>query len=132
MSEKIYFGHPVNVYGTHDEERLIKIIEEHFPQFEVENPNQSHHQEGYQRWRGISKGMDYYFKEVLPNMTAGIFLPFADGMLGAGVYGEAEFIAKDGKDIYEIDFAGNIETFYLDSTRKLSIPETRERVYGKK
>jgi hypothetical protein len=131
MNDKIYFGHSVNVYGTPDEERLIKIIEEYFPQFEVENPNQLHHQEGYQRWRGITKGMDYYFKEVLPQMESGIFLPFEDGMLGAGVYGEAEFIANDGKLIYEIDFVGNIERMFLDSTRKLSVSETRERVYGK-
>jgi hypothetical protein len=65
-------------------------------------------------------------------MAAGIFLPFEDGMFGAGVYGEAEFIVDDSKLIYEIDFAGNIERMFLDSTRKLSVPETRERVYGKK
>ncbi len=129
----IYFGHPVNVYNTPDEERLIKIIEKHFPEFKVENPNQPHHGESYQRYKREGKrGMDYYFKEVLPNMAAGIFLPFDDGMLGAGVYGEAEFIVNNGKLIYEINLTGNIEKMVLDPARKLSIPETRERVYGKK
>lgn len=133
MADKIYFGHPINFYNTSDEEKLVKAIEERFLMMEVENPNQPHHQEGYERWKQRrSCGMDYYFQEVLPKMAAGVFLSFADGMFGAGVWSEAIAIASAGKPIYEIDLEGRIETLKLDPHRKLTIVETRERVYPKK
>lgn len=130
---KVYFGHPVNFYNTPKEEELIKIIESHFPQFEVENPNQKYHSKNYVKWKTEKgNGMLYFTEVVLPSMEAGIFLPFEDGMFGAGVYKEAVFLHDNGKLIYEISFDGGITDMLLDEARKLSIPETRERVYGKK
>ncbi|MBR9683662.1 hypothetical protein GOV03_03930 [Candidatus Woesearchaeota archaeon] len=130
---RIYFGHPVNTYNTEQETDLSAIIQQHFPEYEVENPNQPHHQEGYQRWKAEKgNGMQYYFQEVLPEMAAGIFLAFEDGMLGAGVYGEAESLHQDGKPIYEISLEGKISELDLDPQRFLTIEETRARVYGKK
>ena len=76
--------------------------------------------------------MDYFFKEVLPAMTKGIFLPFEDGKFGAGVFKEANFMAESGKLIYEINLEGIITGMNIDSSKSLSIEETRERVYGKK
>lgn len=134
MKNLIYFGHPVSVYNTPQEDKLVNIIEEHFPDFTVENPNQKHHGEGYVRYKALEGkiGMDYFFEEVLPKMYAGVFLPFEDEMFGAGVYKEADFIKKDGKSIYEIDYEGNIKDLIIDPDRFLSIDKTRERVYGKK
>jgi hypothetical protein len=130
---RIYFGHPVNFYGTPKEEDLVRIIERHFPQYLVENPNQPHHQAGYREWKErTGNGMDYYFQKVLPGMAAGIFLPFEDGMIGAGVYGEAEFLAANGKPLHEISLEGAIRGLALDPARKLSIEETKLRVYGKR
>jgi hypothetical protein len=132
MGEKarIYFGHPVNFYNIPKELELIKIIEKEFPLFIVENPNQPHHQEGYQRYkRETGKGMDYYFREVLPKMAVGIFLPFEDGKFGAGVFGEAEFLYNREKLIYEINLDGKTNPLSLDFSKKLSIDETRKRVY---
>lgn len=131
--DKIYFGFPVSFFNTETESELVKIIKREFPGYDVENPNQEHHQQGYQRYKEAGeRGMDYFFKEVLPNMAGGVFLPFEDGMLGAGVYGEAEFLATAEKDIYEISLTGEVKRLDLDESRKLSIEETRERVYGKK
>ncbi len=130
MAQLIYFGHPVNTYNTKKESELIEIIEKNFPHLKVENPNQKHHQEGYKRFKqetGI--GMNYYFQEVLPKMRAGIFLAFEDGMLGAGVYGEAEWLFNNDRRIYEITFKGDITNLILDENRKLSVEDTRDRVY---
>ena len=64
-------------------------------------------------------------------MSVGVFLPFVDGMFGAGVFGEAEFLQKRDKSIFQIDWAGMISPMKIDLSRKLSIEETRKRVYGK-
>lgn len=131
MKPKIYFGHPVNFYNTEIETQLIHIIENNLKKYQVENPNQPHHQEGYKKWKKEhGRGMDYYFKEVLPEMDAGIFLPFEDGMFGAGVYGEAEFLKNQAKPIYQITLEGIISDLNLNKEKALSIDDTRKRVYN--
>ncbi len=76
--------------------------------------------------------MLYFFEEVLPMMDEGVFLPFDDGMFGAGVYKEAKFLEDAGKRIWEIDVEGGLSELVLDESRKLSVEETRERVYPEK
>ncbi|VVB82547.1 Uncharacterised protein [uncultured archaeon] len=125
----IYFGHPVNFYDTDKERELMKVIEKKFDSYHIENPNQKHHQENYQIWKEVfGNGMKYYFEHVLPRMSGGIFLPFEDGMWGAGIFGEAEFLYDHIRDIFQIDMSGKIEKiFRLDPKNKLSPEETRER-----
>ena len=66
MEKRIYFGHPINTYNTALENELLQKISEAFPECEIENPNQKHHNEGYERWKKTTgNGMDYYFKVVL-------------------------------------------------------------------
>jgi|APSaa5957512622_1039677.scaffolds.fasta_scaffold101085_1 hypothetical protein len=147
---KLYFGHPVNVYGTKAEQGLLEIVAREFPNHNILNPNQPCHQEGYKKYRELSipqdvleksnltdkRGMNYYFLEVLPGVQDGAFLSFEDGMFGAGVYGESEFIKEaNGGQIYEIgiDCVGTgiyVARMKLDERRMLSVDETRERVYG--
>ncbi len=130
---KIYFGHPITIYNTQKESDLIDRIRKMFGWFDVENPNQKHHQEGYKRYKDKGeRGMNYFFQEVLPKMDAGIFLPFEDGMFGTGVFEEAQFIFNNNKKIYEISYHGKIDDLFLDSKRGLSIGETLKRVnFGK-
>jgi len=64
-------------------------------------------------------------------MVKGVFMPFEDGNFGAEVFGEAEFMKKEGKLIYEISLEGIIKNIFdLDFSRKLSVEETRKKVYG--
>ncbi|HLD39848.1 MAG TPA: hypothetical protein VJB13_01785 [Candidatus Nanoarchaeia archaeon] len=129
---KLYFGHTVDLYGTPKELELVRCIEQEFPDYEVENPSQPVHEEGYQTYkRETGKGMDYYFQKVLPAMAGGVFQPFADGKFGAGVFGEAKFLHEQGKPIYEITLEGVVSTLELDASRALSVEETRKRVYKK-
>jgi len=128
--KQIYFGHPISVYNTPKESELIQAIQKQFPGWHIENPNQPHHSEGYQTWKkNFGNGMSYYYQEVLPKMHAGVFLPFLDRMWGAGVFNEAEFLFNQDKPIYEINYLGEISPVTLDEAKKLSIEETRKRVY---
>jgi hypothetical protein len=129
MVKKIYFGHPLSEYGTRREKELSKIIEDQFPKYVVENPNQEKHQQGYINFKlRKGNGMRYFYEKVLPFMDAGIFLLFQDGKLGAGVYAEAEFLNKLGKPIYQIDHDGEISDLVLDPSSRLTIAQTVERL----
>lgn len=136
MKKRVYFGHPINTYNTELEKFLLQKISEAFQGWEIENPNQPHHQEGYQYWKETTgNGMDYFYKEVLPYCQAGIFLPFRDGKWGAGVFGEAKFIEKARLPldciwrIWRITTDGAITLIEnIKSVPVLSIEETRQRI----
>lgn len=72
--------------------------------------------------------MSYFFKVVLPNCSAGIFLPFRDSEWGAGVFGEAEFLSKLGRPIYKITANGLIFQLQLDGIKPLTIEETIKHI----
>jgi hypothetical protein len=129
--KKLYFGHPVNVYNAPLENQLIKTIGLAFPEWEIENPNQQKHQDGYKKWTAkTGRGMDYYFQEVLPQMNGGIFLPFIDGKFGAGVFGEAENLFKANKKIWTINHQKIVKSVQsVNSLPFLSVDETRQRIY---
>ncbi len=128
----IYFAHPINTYNTKEEKSFIETISKRFSQFNIYNPNQIHNEENYKLWKKeTGSGMKYYFDVILPHMDAGIFLPFEDGMFGAGVFGEAEFLQHKGKPLWFIDWNKNIYSIKeLDKSKRLSVDETRKRIYG--
>jgi len=130
MRKKIYFGHPMNTYGTPLEARLLAAIELAFPWMYIENPNQPRHQEGCRRQEAeTGNPMRYFFEKVLPGCRAGIFLPFRDGMWGAGVFGEAIVLMEQECPIWEISPGGVIARICdLDGSLELSIDETLARI----
>lgn len=129
MEKRLYFGHPVNSYNTELEGQLLRRIADFLHDWEIENPNQPHHQEGYKHWKEkTGKGMDYFVKEVLPSCQGGIFLTFRDGAWGAGVYMEAEFYAKQGQPVWSITHNGCIVKVDLSTIQPLTIEETRARI----
>lgn len=129
MRNRLYFGHPINIYDTDTELQLLNQIRKAFPDWDIENPNQRQHQEGYKSWKESGgNGMDYFFKMVLPSCRAGIFLPFRDGAWGAGVFGEAQFLSGQGCPIYQITNDGCVSQIDLTEVSALSIEETRSRI----
>jgi len=129
VKKKLYFGHPINVYDTTLESALLERISVAFPGWEVENPNQKKHDEGYERYkRETGRPMDYYTIEVLPSCDGGVFLPFRDGAWGAGVFKEAEAIAARGCPIWVISPEGEVRAVDLAKVRVLSVDETRVRI----
>ncbi|MBU4348339.1 hypothetical protein KJ671_02480 [Patescibacteria group bacterium] len=127
MKMKIYFGHPINTYNTGLEAELLKKIGWFFPDWEIENPNQKHHSEGYKK-----HSMGYFLEKVIPKCKAGIFLPFRDGKLGIGVFKEARSLYKLHCPIYIITFKGLIQKLKLSETDVLTIEETRTRIRDSK
>ena len=132
MKKKIYFGHPMNTYGTPLEDRLLAAIERAFPGWQIENPNQEHHQEGCRQWEAATGNpMRYFFEEVLPYCHAGIFLPFRDGMWGHGIFGEAIVLLEQECPIWKIAPDGAVTKIAdLDVGSELSIDETLARIRG--
>jgi len=130
MRNKIYFGHPINTYGTPLESRLLTEIALAFPEWEIENPNQEYHQKGCRGCEAEGGNpMEYFFDEVLPDCRAGIFLPFRDGMWGYGVFSEAIVLREQECPIWEISPDGTIVPIMdLDGDLELSIEETLARI----
>ncbi|MBI2640670.1 MAG: hypothetical protein HYW91_02145 [Candidatus Sungbacteria bacterium] len=130
---KLYFGQPVAAYNSQTVERLMPVIQKQFPGWHIENPNQSKHDQGYQRWKvKTGTGMDYYYNEVFPTMNGGIFLPFPDGAWSAGAYNEALNIEGRGNPIWEVTSDGAIKQTTTEKMRLwgggiLSVQQTRER-----
>ena len=138
MKNRVYFGHPINVYNTELEGVLIEKIlnffndsvSNSFDWWVLENPNQRHHQSNCQIW-SKEKGnvMDYFYLCVLPHCDAGIFMPFRDGNYGAGVYGEAKWMVENGRPIWEITHEGQIRKIEnIQDIACLSVDETRKRI----
>ncbi len=100
--EKIYFAHPVNLYGESLEEAFLRFIAYCLTEGNlaaIENPNQPHHQEGYR-----NRGMDYFFDEVLPKCKGGcVALPFLDGRMGLGVAGEAKWFLERSMPVWIVE-----------------------------
>jgi len=129
MKPKLYFGHPINVYDTKLGAWLKEKIAKAFLGWEIEDPSQPQHGEGYQRWKEkTGNGMEYFFQVVLPHCTAGVFLPFRDGRWGAGTYGEAQKLHAQECQIFQITPDGYITQVDINSIQPLTIEETRVRI----
>lgn len=130
---RMYFGRPINVFGTELDQMLMQKIAEVFPGYEIEDPNQQKHADGYQKYKEeTGNGMDYYTEVVLPSCDAGIFLCFRDGSWGAGVFREALFFADENKLVFEISPTACISSPDLNLANVLSVSETRMRIRNDK
>lgn len=106
---KIYFAHPVNIYGEPLEAAFEKLIAHYLTNGDmglVENPNRPHHQDGYNRraTRKKESGTDdnpmaYFYEEVLPQCYGCAAVPFLDHRFGGGVAGEAKWYVERDKPV---------------------------------
>lgn len=143
--ERIYFAHPVNVYNTDLEKKMVELIQDFF-KAAVENPNQPHHQKGYRTWKEkyqghpTKSGMTYFYEMVLPSCDGCCCQIFLDGKWGAGVANEALFFIKKDQPVWVVDPKTEkirlitVEEKELILTNNpslvLSIEETRFRTWG--
>ncbi len=106
-----YFPHPINLYNTPLERSLVLLIAHYFniPERAVENPNQPHHEEGYQQYAKRArtadknhKGMNYFYDEVLPYCDGSVVMPFLDGRMAIGTAGETSWYIKAGLPVFTI------------------------------
>lgn len=113
---RAYFAHPVTDYGTEREEIAVGDIQ--FGGWQVENPNQPHHQRGYE-----NEGMRY-FERVVQSCDALVFLRFPNGAIGAGVGKEIDAAMGSGIPVFEL-FDGELHSVYGMPTPVLSVDATR-------
>lgn len=127
--EKLYFAHPVSSYGTPIETAVMVLIRAALPGYDIESPNQPHHQENYEKWkaeseegRDVHSAMQYFFKVVQPGCVGTPALPFLDGKMGLGVAGEVVRDADDRKPTWFIKptreglTASDVDAFVEDPT----------------
>jgi len=132
MKPRLYFGHPVNTYGTELETKLLEIIIAAFPCWTIENPSEQKHRDGYLKVKNkTGNGMPYFTEQVLPKCDGGVFLTFRDNRWGAGIFNEAKTLMEKGKPAWQITPDGRVtQLTSMNSIVPLSVSETRQRVYG--
>lgn len=116
-----YFAHPTSMYNTPVEKAIEERFRERFPDVEVENPNQPHHSEGYQR-----EGMAY-FVDLCDRQDGVFFAPHSNGSLGAGVVKEVQSFLDREAPVYRFNpVSGEFETVEdLSTFSTLSVDDTR-------
>lgn len=133
MTKYLYFAHPINVYRTELEQRLLSALASRFPEWTIVNPADPEHGAGYERWkRETGKGMGYFLEEILPKCHGGAIMPFRDGKWGAGVFMEAEFLENRGFPLWLITHRCSIARTSVAEARSgnriLTVDETRSRI----
>lgn len=108
--KKVYFAHPVNIYGQPLEQALESLIANALTEGDrerIENPNQPKHQVGYDNYARRAresqtghKGMNYFYDEVLPGCDGCVAVPFLDNKFGLGVAGEMQWFLRNNKPVW--------------------------------
>jgi hypothetical protein len=91
----LYYAHSLHLYDTPQEVRDVALLQS--LGFEVNNPNQPFHQEGYSE-----KGMDYFIEDILPGCDVCAFRAYSDMSIGAGVMKEVQAFIDMAKPVFEI------------------------------
>jgi len=113
---RVYFAHPVSDYGTPRETAAAAVMEA--VGWSVENPNQPHHQRGYD-----AGGMGY-FEQIARACDGLAFMRFPNGAIGAGVGKEVGAALDASKPVYEL-FDGEVHLVTGMPTPVLSVAATR-------
>jgi hypothetical protein len=131
---KIYFAHPINTYNTDIEKQCLDLIKNNLGD-KILNPSVEFIQRQLEDYK--KNNPDNYmifFDDLLSECDAIAYLPFEDGLIGAGVWHECKTINNYGGKTYEIDLENEtlneVDFGYIDS-KKLSIEETRVRIKAK-
>lgn len=127
----VYFAHPINTYKTEIEINCLQLIKDKFGD-NIMNPSDDLIQKHLQEYRQEYPN-DYmvYFKDLLNECDAIVYLPFRDGMIGAGVWYECKVMNDKGGALYVIDLENNVILdidFGTVDSKKLTVEETRIRI----
>lgn len=122
---RLYFAHPVTSYGTQQEADAIADISRNLarpPLWEIVNPNEPSHDEGYARL-----GMPYFI-ELCDGCDECVFMAFPSGKVGAGVAAEVQSFLDRGRPVSE--YRGSSVSSAVESIegRVLSVEMTRWQI----
>lgn len=134
LNNMVYFAHPINTYGSDTESECLSLISNAFPNNAILNPSDAHIVDAFDDYKETHPHTYMeFFAKLVNRCTIIVFLPFRDGMIGAGVWYEIQEHVKQWGD-YQIWCVDPFnETIYQVSesvvtSRKLSVEETRKRI----
>lgn len=118
---KVYYAHCQAIYGTPQEQRDVKTLEE--LGFEVVNPGLPEHSEACQEWatQHTSNNKMGYFLEMVDDCDVLAFRALPDGAIPMGVAAEIERAKFHGKPVFELP-SGILR-------REITLAQTREYLY---
>ena len=127
---RMYYMHPVNTYNTPLEQDQMADIRRKFGrEWDVVNPNAPEHQKAYDEMKQKTGNGMPYFVALADGCQAGVYLPFRDGKIGAGIAMEVRSLLGRGCQVWELRHDGRLfHTRVLDERRVLSVVETRSRI----
>ncbi len=109
---KIYYAHPINIYGSKQELRDMETIRKLFQSTLIYNPStDSNAEEGYKELRMK------YFENIVKECSMLVFRSFVDGKIPSGVMFEIDMAKKIGIPIIELP------NYY---NRRLNVDDTRQ------
>jgi hypothetical protein len=127
--KRLYYMHPVNTYDTELEREQLEQIAELFEDWEIVNPNQPEHQAECARLKAEGKRYMQYFVDLANSCDGGVFLPFRDGMIGAGIVKEALALVGRECPVWELTHDHCLSHFnHEDDSRFLTVDDTRARI----
>ena len=125
---RVFFSHPMKLYGTEAERRQLALIKEHFAGCEVVDPSKEGPDK--RRGRGVGEGEEEgmgegelrFYLQLVDSCDCLVFSRLF-GNITEGVRPEVEHALSDGKQVYELrdrrflPFTGPIA--YLPLTERL-------------
>jgi hypothetical protein len=102
---RVYFAHAMVDYNTAREHYAEETILRYFGRnWEIENPNQPKHQQGYLRFKAEHPEREFdYWTELAASCSALVFMAMPLGFVGSGVAKEAEAALDHSHAVYEVD-----------------------------
>ena len=120
---KVYFAHPMSAYHSPEAHKAVETLEG--AGYRVTNPADPQHVArcgpDMKRWVQLARTCD-----------ALAFMPFADGMVSAGVAMEADAMRASGKKLFQLDPSGATlvpVANWPQGFKRLTIEQTRERIW---
>ncbi|MEM3160211.1 MAG: DUF4406 domain-containing protein [Nitrososphaera sp.] len=113
--KKVYYAHPISMYGTQEETKEVSLIKEKFRDVVIVNPAV---------FEQVPKGndiMEFYFK-IVRDCDMVVFRRLL-GKVSAGVGKEVNFALQAGKAVYELD--GGQFAQVTQAVEPISVEETR-------
>lgn len=118
-------------YGTEMEEKALKIIKKHFPDYEIVTPALDEHQEGcrYSIDGKYLPGKEIgYFLRLSDETEFGCFLQYYSGEWSAGSATEVNYMLKAGKKIFLINLEDETLKPITKPVKSLTFEETSKRL----
>jgi len=116
---KVYYAHSVSIYNTKREDRDLKLLRQ--LGFQVVNPNDPAHEEGYTQLKEATGNGMLYFDSVVKACNILAFRAHPDGTIPAGVAKEIDVAIQANIPIIELPSSMHRRAMTVEETREYLI-----------